>query len=393
MQELRRQDIQSFIKKHEKEDPVSLVLSASKFPSLPIQLIAAQIKSRQKAITKLPSLYKIPDVIFPHGVSMEQCSSEATARYKAQLVEERDSLTDLSGGFGIDTYFFSQRVKKTIHVEKNPELSQLALSNYKALNAEITCIHNSAENYLKNEKTAAKVYYIDPARRDENNKKVFALSDCQPDLTKILPEIEKRNAKLIVKLSPMLDIEQAMNQLNSVNEIHTVSVDNECKELLFIITKEPRPVTFHTINLLKNGGTQLFLFSKKEEEEVPSFSMPSNYLYEPNASIMKAGGFNSISNKLGLTKLHRNSHLYSSPEIIPNFPGRSFKILKQIALNKKKLKAEIPSMKANLTVRNYPQDVSNIRKKTGLKEGGQLYIFATTLMDGTNTGILCEKIN
>lgn len=384
-------EVRAFIQAHLNDDPATLVLQSNKYPDFPIREIAGQIQSRKKAQTKLPEWFSHEEIIFPHGVSMEQCSSEETARYKASLVEVK-SVTDLTGGFGIDLFYLSQQCEKAAYIEKSEDLVALARHNFNELKASQISIYNqTAEDYLGQEKESSNLYYIDPARRDEANQKVFQIEDCTPDLSLIIPKLLQRKATILIKLSPLLDIRLALEVLPHVKAVHVVSVKNECKEVLFQIEPDYTGPTQRIAANLAKGQIELFEFSEDQEGEVPEFNQPQEFLYEPNASIMKAGGFNAVANAFELNKIHRNSHLYTSKNRVENFPGRTFKIVGQTVLNKKKLKAYLPQGKANITVRNYPLSVKEIRKKTGIKEGGEVYLFATTLMDGSLAALVCEK--
>lgn len=384
--------VREFIQTHLNDDLLALVLQAKKYPGLPIREIATQIQSRKKAQSKLPAWFANQKIIFPHGVSMEQCSSEETAKYKASLVDGK-SVTDLTGGFGIDLYYLSNNFENANYIERTASLVELAKYNFEQLAASNIAIFNrTAEEYLEQEKTPASIYYIDPARRDEANQKVFQIEDCTPDLNLILPKLLERKAEVMIKLAPLLDIRLALEVLPNVKEVHIVSVRNECKELVFrIIPDYDGLVQRIAINLTKDE-LEKFAFSDNQEEVTPKFSQPLLFLYEPNASIMKAGGFNAAANAYDVHKLHRNSHLYTSEELVENFPGRTFNIVAQTVVNKKKLKPYLSQGKANITVRNYPMTVKEIRKKTGIKEGGEVYLFATTLMDGNLVTLVCEKI-
>ncbi|SMD34143.1 Methyltransferase domain-containing protein [Reichenbachiella faecimaris] len=384
--------VKEFIQTHLNDDPVALVLQSKKYPELPIREIVAQIQSRKKAQTKLPEWFAHEEVIFPHGVSMEQCSSEETAKYKAGLVRGK-SVSDLTGGFGIDLFYLSQQFEKAHYIEKSQELVELANHNFENLKAKnIELVNTSAEEYLTKETESADLYFIDPARRDETNQKVFQIEDCTPDLNLIIPLLLKRKAEVLIKLSPLLDIRLALEVLSNVKEVHVVSVKNECKELLFLIAPSHQGSAERIAVNLTKDQKETFVFSDAQEEVVPQFSLPLDFLYEPNASIMKAGGFNAVSHAFNIKKLNRNSHLYTSDAVVKNFPGRTFKIIDQTVLNKKKLKPFLPQSKANITVRNYPMTVKEIRKKTGIREGGEVYLFATTLMDGGLAVLVCEKL-
>lgn len=390
--QLKRPDVQAFIKAHENDDPAALVLASAKYPDLPIKLIANQIKARKKAKTKLPEFYNAEGLIYPQGVSLEQSSSEQTAKYKAGLIEGT-SLTDLTGGFGIDSFYFSKVFDQLNYVEQNQELAMVVRHNFGLLEAKNISVNNQAsETYLQNQKEVTEWYFLDPARRDDANQKVFQIEDCTPDLNMILPKLIELGKQVLIKLSPMLDIHLALEQLPNVKEVHVVSVNNECKELLFWIDpNHTGEMNVRTVNL-KGEEVQTFDFVwGQEPSTVPDFSFPENYLYEPNASIMKAGGVNTIAKAFGIKKLHRNSHLYTSEILVESFPGRAFEIKEVTVLNKKKLKSVLPNWKANITVRNYPESVADIRKKMKIKEGGDVYLFATTLMDGEVKVLVCEK--
>ena len=392
IQELSQSEVKIFIKEHENDDPADLVLKYAGDKSLPISLIADQIRARKKAKSKAPFLYQNPEIIFPKGASLEQSSSQATAQYKADLIQGT-SLTDLTGGFGIDTYFFAKKCKKVIHVEPNKDLSRLVKHNFKILGIQNVGFKNeSAENHLENETNSSDCYFIDPSRRGDQNQRVFHLEDCSPNLENLLPNLHRRTANILIKLSPFIDIRQALSQIPRVSEVHVLSVRNECKEVLFKsnpnFDQEPK---YFAIDI-NQGDIFSFQFDQSEEVKPVSYGLPECHLYEPNSSIMKAGGFNSVANKYALKKLHRNSHLYTSDELVSDFPGRKFRITKQVSLSRKKLQQSIPTNKVNITVRNFPETVAEIRKRTGLKEGGEFYLFATTLMDESLVGLLCTKV-
>ncbi len=392
IKELSRPEVLVFIKTHENDDPADLVLKYSGKTDLHLQLIAGQIRSRQKAKKKLPEWYQTNGLLFPIGVSIEQCSSEATAKYKSQIIGG-GSLVDLTGGSGVDTFYLSQVFEKARYIEPNEELCRLANHNFSVLSKDsIEVINDEAERYLEHESQPGDVYFIDPSRRDEHNQKVFLIEYCQPRLDRIFPLLLSRGSKLLIKLSPLVDIQNSINQLANVSQVHVVSVNNECKEVLFLLDPswegEARIIA---INLHGSEVDKLEFF-RRDEETLPEFSAPKTYLYEPNASILKAGAYNSIAHEYGLVKLHRNSHLYTSESLIKEFPGRSFQIRDVGSVSRKFIKQGIPDGKANVTVRNFPQTVEKIRKLTGLKEGGNVYLFATTLSDGSTSALICSKI-
>jgi len=382
--------IQQFIRDHENDSPSKLMLRANQFPEWDMSAIVDQVVSRKKAKNKLSDWYSKEGIIWPKPLSIEQSSSQITAEYKAHLVSGK-SMIDLTGGFGVDTYYFSKRFDKVTHVEINEVLHQIVKQNFILLDSSIRSICSTAEEYLKDSEPVDFIY-LDPARRDEENAKVVFLEYYSPNVVDLQNSLLSVAKQVMIKVSPLLDIKKVLHDIDNVSEVHVVSVKNEVKELLLIlkpqITEEP---ILKTINL---GGQEVHLFDFTFSEEVSleiDASEVSNFLYEPNASILKAGGFKSIGYYYGLKKLEANSHLYTSEGFISNFPGRSFKVLKELSLSKKKLKKDLHEFKANIAVRNYPATVDEIRRKTGIQEGGDQYIFATMDKKGKKV-LLCEKI-
>jgi 16S rRNA G966 N2-methylase RsmD len=387
---LSRPEVIKFVHQHEDDDLSKLVLAQSKHKNIPVQLAVSQIQSRKKAKTKLPEWYSIQGILFPHGVPIEQCSSEITANYKARLIQG-DSLVDLTGGTGIDTYYLSKNFKSSTFIEKNNALCDLASYNFKTLNCDISIKNSSAEEYLKFLNRPVDCLYIDPARRDQNSRKVFRIEDCTPNLVDLQNILVEKSKCILVKFSPLLDLSQITRLLTNISDIHIVSINNECKELLVVINKASGGIRVKTINFV-HDGEQLFDFELEEEQKCAvDLSMPDQFLYEPNSSIMKAGAFKLISSVFDVKKLHSNSHLYTSKKIVKEFPGRSFEIIAVEALKKNVIKKLLPDGMANISTRNFPMSVPEIRKKTGLKDGGEYYLFATTLMNGNKNIILCKK--
>jgi hypothetical protein len=386
--------VQAFLQEQAKSDPAALMLQASRYPQWPMAEVVQQLQSRQKAESKLPTWLETKGVVFPVPLSVEQSSSEKTAAFKASLAEGK-LLIDLTGGFGVDTYYFSKRFDQVIYVEQNTELHKLVSHNYDALQASnIQTINNEAVHFLSSFEKKADWIYLDPARRDAAQQKTVQLEDCEPDITQMLDLLFSKTSNILLKASPMLDIEGALRQLPYVKEVWIVSVDNECKEVLFSMSvghnEEPE---LGAVNLSKQEIPQLFRFVKSQElSAAPKLSQPLRYLYEPNASIMKAGAYRSVALRYKLYKLHPNSHLYTSNELISDFPGRVFAIDAVAALDKKKFKAFLPENKANISVRNFPLTVAEIRKKTGIKEGGDIYLIATTDMHGKAVVIIGKPV-
>lgn len=389
-------ELLDFVKEHEKDDIRALALRAKKYAHIDMELAIRQIQGRKIAKDKLPTWYGYEQIIYPKHLSLEQSSSEQTALYKASLCSG-DFLVDLTGGLGVDFSFMSKSFFKAIYVEQQEELTEIATENFQTLglsNAEV--INQDSVSYLR---TMPKVdtIFIDPARRDNVGKKTVLIEDCTPNLIEIEDLLEeKAKEKVIIKLSPMLDITLALNTLKGITDVHIVSVNNECKELLFVKDKRvgEQPVQFHCINI-RNDKTDTYTFTK-EQEETAKINYRSNagkYLYEPNASILKAGAYKSIAQSYGIGKLHVNSHLYSSEVLVEDFNGRILLINSVLGFNKKDIKDHLSKIgQANITVRNFPLSVQEIRKKTKIKEGGDIYIFATTMADEKKVLLVCEKI-
>lgn len=382
-------EVQDFIATNLKSDITKIVLKGSPFNNVSIQEIAEQIVSKNKCIKKLPTWYAAKNIYFPNKLNIEQTSSEKTANYKANLVSG-NSLIDITGGFGIDAFYFSKKIKTVTHCEINKELSKIVTHNFKQLNAKnIETQVADGIDFINQFEQNFDWIYSDPSRRNEE-KKVFLLEDCLPNIPKHLDDLFLKTNNILLKVSPILDISSALNELKNVKEIHVVAIENDVKELLFLLEKKyVKPISIKTINIQKNEE-QIFNFTLYEEA-IPSFSEPKNYLYEPNSAILKAGAFNQISQQLKIDKLHQHSHLYTSTNLI-DFPGRKFKIKHCITYDKKKLKKIMTSKKANITTRNFPETVAQIRKKTKLKDGGTDYLFFTTNINNNHIVLICEKV-
>lgn len=382
-----------FIREHRKDDVRNLALQARKYPTIDIPAAIIQIAGRRAAEGKIPTWAEREDILYPAHLSMEQCSSEITARYKMEIIlkpedNNRKTFTDLTGGFGIDCAFLSTCFKQAAYVERQEALCEIAAHNFPLLGLKhIAVCHEDSIRYLQTMSPVDWIF-IDPARRDGHGGKTIAISDCEPDVSALEDLLLKKASHVLVKLSPMLDLALALHDLKHVQAAHIVSVNNECKELLLVLghktnlSSEETPI--HCVNLTASQKTQHLLFTRQQEKEhsCPYTSTLKAYLYEPNASILKAGAFRSISSIYNVEKLHPNSHLYTSDEYILDFPGRKFHITGSSGLNKKEFKELIGTeKKANLTVRNFPASVAELRKRLKLAEGGDTYLFATTLAD------------
>ncbi|SFS29686.1 class I SAM-dependent methyltransferase [Lutibacter maritimus] len=382
-------EVQDFINSNLKTDITKLILKGSPFQNVSIQEIAAQIVSKNKCETKLPTWFSTENIYFPNKLNIEQTSSEITATYKANLVSG-NTLVDITGGFGVDAYFFSHKVKNVTHCEINSELSEIVTHNYQQIKVtNIETKNNDGLAFLTEKNQKFDWIYTDPSRRNDTKGKVFLLEDCLPNIPKNLELLFNHAESILIKVSPILDITSAIRELNFVKEIHIVAIENEVKELLFILKKDYiKAIEIKTMNFNKNGN-QKFDFIFNEDSNV-TYSEPKKYLYEPNSAILKAGGFYQISKKLTIDKLHPHSHLYTSNELV-DFPGRTFKIEHCISYDKKLIKKLIPSKKANITTRNFPESVEQIRKKTSLKDGGNQYLFFTTNYNDKLQVIICTK--
>jgi THUMP domain-containing protein/uncharacterized protein/spermine/spermidine synthase len=383
-------EIQDFINSNLETDITKLVLKGSPFVEVSIQEIAVQLISKQKCEKKLPTWFKALKIYYPNKLNIEQTSSEITANYKANLVSG-NSLIDITGGFGVDAFYFSKKNKSITHCEINEELVQIVNHNLKQLNVKNIKTHSGdGVEFLKNTNTKFDWIYIDPSRRNDLKGKVFLLEDCLPNIPQNLDLLFEKSDSILLKLSPVLDISSAINELKFVKEIHIVAVKNEVKELLFILEKNhTKTIQIHTINLNKED-LQHFSFNLSETKKA-TYSAPNVYIYEPNVAILKSGGFQQISACLKIDKLHQHSHLYTSSNLI-DFPGRRFEIKHCLPYDKKQLKKLIPSKKANITTRNFPETVSQIRKKTNLKDGGNQYLFFTTDINNKHIVLICYKV-
>jgi 16S rRNA G966 N2-methylase RsmD len=400
-------DNQSFIQQHKTKSLPEIALTLSKHPELDKNFIINQINGLQKAKKKLPDFYNNPNIIYPATISIEQCSSEQTAIFKAQLlchaersrcINPESHLIDLTGGFGVDSYYFSKHFKDVTYLEPNLDLFNIVLQNFKNLEAtNINCRNTTTEDFLKTNTQKFDIAYIDPSRRNENEK-VFMLADCIPNIVDLKEEILQIADFILIKTSPILDIKQSIKELKNVIEIWVVSLNNECKEVLYLVGKEhlsnPKINTINIIPLLGGdggGSNQSFSFLFSNEENAKSeFSEPLTYIYEPYTSILKAGAFKSVAKKYQLKKIAQHTHLYTSENLVEKFPGRSFKIKTVVPYQPKTFK-KLGIKKANITCRNFTETVAQVKKKLNLTDGGDHYIFATTDLNGKPILIVTNK--
>ena len=399
--------LRKFINEHSKDDLSKLLLSASRYENVDVKNAVVQIKARNSIKDKLPSWYDNDRLLFPSTLAAEQCSSEITALYKQRFVTNTDCLCDLTGGLGVDTYFFSGKARGVIYVERNEDYCNAARYNMDILGASnVSIVNGDAVALVTNEDdriSDVNVFYIDPARRGAGDKRMFAIGDCEPDMNKLWSLLRDKRCKIIVKLSPMLDIMQVLTQLPGICEMHIVSVKNECKELL-AVSASPTPTLpqgeggnqtdIICVNYTSGGDEQIFRFSLSDEQYVDACMADGigRYLYEPNSSIMKAGAYKTVALHYKVKKFHVSSHLYTSESPVYSFPGRIFEVTDVIPFSNrtcKTLSSEIPQ--ANITVRNFPLSVDELRKRTHITDGGNVYLFATTLSDGRKVLIKCLR--
>ena len=448
------QATQDFIRQHQDEDVRQLAFLGSKYPEVDMPFALDQIRGRKMARVKLPRWASLEGIIYPPHISMEQCSSESTALYKAELAarllslpasssgiemkaENEIEFVDLTGGFGVDFSYIAARLGvKSMYVERQAHLCEAAKENFGRLGLKNAIVKNGdgieiLHSFHPKKKDAAsaddslgitydqprsllktnlglKIIFIDPARRDDAGNKVVSLKDCTPDVTVLQEEMLSKADYVIIKLSPMLDWHRAISELSHVREVHIISVNNECKELLLVLSarnmgdmeassadgevKHAGNLSIYCVN-----DAQSFVCEESDMETssvkiAPSTLEEMQYLYEPNASLMKAGCFGVLSGRYDARMLSKNSHLFVSQAPIEAFPGRSFRIIAVSSFNKKELKRHLSGItKANIATRNFPLSVAELRKRLKLKDGGETYIFATTLSDESHVLVITEK--
>ena len=445
---MMNQATQDFIRQHQDEDVRQLAFLGSKNPEVDMPFALDQIRGRKMARAKLPRWANIDGIIYPPHISMEQCSSESTALYKAELAarllglpdsssSEEIGFVDLTGGFGVDFSYIAARLgMKSMYVERQAHLCEAAKENFERLGLKNAIVKNGdgievLHSFHPKKKDAAsaddslgitydqprsllktnlglKIIFIDPARRDDAGNKVVSLKDCTPDVTVLQEEMLSKADYVIIKLSPMLDWHRAISELSHVREVHIISVNNECKELLLVLSarnmggmeassadgevKHAGNLRIYCINDAQSFVCEELDMEASSVKISPSPLEEMQYLYEPNASLMKAGCFGVLSERYDARMLSKNSHLFVSREPIAAFPGRSFRIIAVSSFNKKELKRHLSGItKANIATRNFPLSVAELRKRLKLKDGGETYIFATTLSDESHVLVITEK--
>jgi 16S rRNA G966 N2-methylase RsmD len=385
-------EIQDFINANIGLNVTDLALQKNPFPNENWISILNQIAAKTKAKDKLPTWFETANIIYPSKISVEQTSSEKTALYKSHLVSG-ESLIDLTGGFGIDDFYFSKKINQVIHCEIDAQLSEIVAHNFKVLGANnIHCLSDDSAVILEERKQKFDWIYIDPSRRNDLKGKVFMLNDCLPNVPENLDFYFTFSNKIVIKTAPILDLSAGLLELKQVKNIHIVAVENEVKELLWEIEKDfIGTISIKTINIGKENN-EVFEFILDKNQSNANFGLPKKYLYEPNAAIMKSGGFDAVATAFEVTKLHQHSHLYTSDSLL-EFPGRKFEILNSFPYQKATMKQFLEHSKINITVRNFPDSVENIRKKWKIKEGGNQYCFFTTDVNNDKIVLICAKIN
>jgi precorrin-6B methylase 2 len=361
-----------------------------------------QIDGRKRALEKLPSWAAIEGIVWPPHLSMEQCSSERTARYKAEVAGSGESFVDLTAGFGVDAAFIAKGFQRAVSVELQPELCAVSKENFALLGLQqIEVVNGNGVDYLHT-MAPADLIFIDPARRDEHGGRTYGIADCTPNVLEIIDELLTKAQRVMIKLSPMLDWRKAVDDIGKehVTAVHIVSVNNECKELLVEVKgwkdEEVKAMKVVCVNLLSDGSEERFAFDV-QRLNTPlhlSTSSPFHFLYEPNASVMKAGCFDLLAERYGVMPLHQNSHLFVSDVVVADFPGRGFVIERTTLMNKRELKESLAGVtQANIAVRNFPLSVAELRKRLKLQDGGDTYIFATTVENMGHHLFICRKIS
>ena len=416
------QATQDFIRQHQDDDVRQLAFLGSKYPEVNMPFALDQIRGRKMARVKLPRWASLEGIIYPPHISMEQCSSEQTALYKAELAarllglpvpssenEKESEFVDLTGGFGVDFSYIASRLGvKSMYVERQAHLCEAAKENFGRLGLKNAIVKNGDGIKVLHSLKDLKLIFIDPARRDDAGNKVVSLKDCTPDVTVLQEEMLSKADDVVIKLSPMLDWHRAVSELSHVREVHIISVNNECKELLLVLSarnmgdmeassadgevKHAGNLRIYCVNDAQSFVCDELDMETSSVKIAPSTLEEMQYLYEPNASLMKAGCFGVLSGRYDARMLSKNSHLFVSREPIAAFPGRSFRIIAVSSFNKKELKRHLSGItKANIATRNFPLSVAELRKRLKLKDGGETYIFATTLSDESHVLVITNK--
>ncbi|MCL9804341.1 class I SAM-dependent methyltransferase [Flavobacterium amniphilum] len=385
------QEVQTFIEESLTVNFSKLALQKNPFPEISWNEILTQIASKLKAKDKLPTWFQTKDILYPSKLSIEQTSSEITAQHKASIISG-ESIIDLTGGFGVDAYYFSKRFKKVIHCELKEDLQAIVSNNIEKLKlTNVESLLGDSTEILQKLNHKFDWIYIDPSRRSDAKGKVFMLQDCLPNVPANLNSYFNYTSNILIKTAPILDISAGINELEFVKEIHIVALNGEVKEVLWLLENNySGKIKIKTINLNKEQNEE-FDFVMGDNLNFPDYGLPKKFIYEPNAAILKSGAFDQVAIHYSLEKLHQHSHLYTSIDLI-DFPGRKFKISNTFDYNKSNMKKFMLEQKANITIRNFPETVENIRKKWKISDGGNIYSFFTTDLNNSKIVLICEKI-
>lgn len=385
--------VQTYLRSQLGASPSALALAKSPFADVPASELAEQLDGMQRARFKLPRWHETKGIYYPRKLSVEQASSEATARYKADLVQPHERIIDITGGFGVDAFYFSQKAKHVTYVERSPELAEIVRHNTQVLGAaNVECIAgDGAELVLQAPEATYDVVYLDPSRRVQGQK-VFRLRDCEPDIEALHIALLVKVPTVIVKAAPMLDISAALRQLVHVAEVHVLSVANECKELLFVLRRgyTDEPIIIASLLDISGNSPVSFRFTAQQEQDAsPVFGYPEQYLYEPDAALLKAGAYKLPALRFGLQKLHVHTHLYTSNTRFDGFPGRTFRIERSIPYAQFK-KDKTPHA-GNVSTRNFPLKAEELRRRHRIGEQHDQYLFFCTDPEGGLIVIFASK--
>ena len=390
-------ELKAFIFNHRTDDPLTLALQQNKYPHIDMKFVVQQVEGYRMAKDKIPSLALCSDFIYPPKLNREQCSSEITAIFKAKEYAQGKTIADITGGLGIDSIFMATVAENVTYIEQNKELHDIAKHNFQSLSKSNICCHcGDGTLFLAETDKHFDLIYIDPARRDDHGRKVSAFENCTPNILDNLDLLLSKSKLLLIKSSPMIDISMALSQLRNVISITVLAVRNECKEVLFLCSKETTnsSTIYHCVNIKTDSSVDKLSFLKETETglSIPYSKTIEKYIYDPNVSLLKGGAFKTVAHKYNVSKLHRNTHLYTSSEIVKDFPGRVFQVIKELRPSTKNITDDLPDGKAHVITRNYPISSQELQKKLRLKEGGELFVIGLTKHDEKKALLLCSKV-
>ncbi len=385
-------EVQHFIEKNRYTPVTNIALATSPFEGITAQELAQQVDGKQRLARKIPEWAMLSGIYYPQRRSLEQCSSDHTANYKAHLIKG-GTVLDMTGGMGVDTWSIAKHAEQVVYCEQDKALFDMTSHNFSVLKANnIQPIYGDAIAFLRECEQSWHTIYLDPARRDNYNRKMVSFSDCQPNVIEQLPLLWTHTSHILIKASPMMDITKAISELESVKQVHIVSVKNECKELLFLLEKGYNgKVEFVAANLGQAQPVFSF-FAAEEVDATPQFSLPKRYIYEPNTSVLKSGAFKLLAVRYGINKLHHFTHIYTADDCIPNFSGQIYCVKAVCDYNKKQLKKALLEKRANVKCFNFVDKPAVLQKKLQLKDGGSVFLFGVKNSEEKYQVIVCEKI-